>query len=150
MGWFATEEEREKYIQKLIKERKKALPSSAQKSIEANYDPVVALKKLEENVREWVRKQEEKDEKWEREVQEGSEEVSEMDEEIVKGIFEFVGEGDECFFKDEHGIAEVKITREKERYARPGKKPGVRWITMIMIMCPSCKRYERYRFRGVN
>jgi len=64
-------------------------------------------------------------------------------------VFESVLQNGDLFFKDEHGVAEVLIRREKRMFERPGKRPGRELMTMLMIRCPTCGQYREMKMVGI-
>jgi hypothetical protein len=64
-------------------------------------------------------------------------------------VFEFVVDGDTCYFKDEHGVAEV-LLREKVRWMdRPKKRPRRENVDTIQLRCKTCSVFVEKELLGV-
>jgi len=62
---------------------------------------------------------------------------------------ECVMQNGDMIFKDEHGICELLIRREKRMFQRPGKRPGREFVTILTVRCPVCNQYKEMKMVGI-
>ena len=63
--------------------------------------------------------------------------------------FECVMENGEMFFKDEHGLAELLLRKEKKVHDIPGKRSKKEVVNLLTMRCPNCGRYQEVKMVGI-